>query len=86
VVRRSVKVLGRWGMVWFVLLCVVLPRRNESGVGTWKDRDDRRRTGADVGVSLSGGGIVGGSMRGWEWMRKSRRHGPEEGRGGGSCG
>jgi hypothetical protein len=63
-VRKSGKVLGRWGTLWFVLLSLGLSCRNECEVGTWKDIDVERQTGAGVSVSLSGGRVRSDSARG----------------------
>jgi hypothetical protein len=63
-VRKSRKVLGRWGTVLFVLLSTGLSRRDESEVGTWKDIDVGRQTGAGVSVRLSGGRVGSNSVRG----------------------
>jgi hypothetical protein len=60
------KVLGRCGVIRFVLRFMVLSRCNECRIGTWKDGDDGRRTGAGTDVRLGGGGILGGSVGGSE--------------------
>jgi hypothetical protein len=63
-VRKSRNVLGRWRTVWPVLLSVSLSCRNESEVGTWKDIDVERQTGAGVSITLSGGRVGSDSARG----------------------